>query len=184
MKIRHALLVTALASASLIAAACGDGSADTSKTLGSVTQTGSPAATPSVKPGATAPAIPDDFGPKPVLGGNVLNIAPGWAAKVAQDATKTKDPRNPKGICADISFDGLPENAQWIRMAVDGVEVTPKLTWIVASKDVAPERGTVCYAPEAGLTVGKHSAAVSVQNPNNPMAATKQLVSWAFEVTP
>ncbi len=66
-------------------------------------------------------------------------------------------------------------------MAIDGTEVTTELTWIVSSNE-SPTGGTMCFAPEGGLTVGKHDVAISVQDPNNIQARTKQLVAWRFEV--
>ena len=82
-----------------------------------------------------------------------------------------------------MNFDGLPENGLWFRVAFDGKEVTTKLSWAVDSKE-NPTNGRLCYAPAEGFPVGKHSAALSVQDPNNPAAPTRQIVGWAFEVTP
>ena len=41
----------------------------------------------------------------------------------------------------------------------------------------------MCYAPTEGIAVGVHQAAISVQDPNNITARTRELVAWAFEVT-
>lgn len=166
------LLPVAFAGAAFLFTACGDGP-DTPATT----------ATPGA-PGVTGTAgIPEDFGPAPVLGGNITSITPEHAAKVTQASTRTVNLGDPKGICAQVTFDGLPQYAQWFRMAVDGVEVTEELLWIVPTRE-APTTGKVCFVPEAGLAVGKHTAAIAVQDPNNPLAESKQVVGWAFEVTP
>src|SRR3990172_7266121 len=144
------LVAVAFASAALLFTACGDGP-DT------------PATTPT--PGTTGtPGIPDDFGPAPVLGDNITSISPEHAAKVTQASTRTVNLGAPKGICAEVTFDGLPQYAQWFRIAVDGVEVTEELLWIVPTRE-APTTGKVCFVPEAGLAVGKHTAAIAVQDP-------------------
>ena len=66
-------------------------------------------------------------------------------------------------------------------MALDDKEVTEKLTWVVASAtDNTGGRG--CYAPTEGIPPGRHSAAVSVRNPNNPNEPPKQIAAWRFEV--
>lgn len=166
MKFRFFVPV-ALAGAALLFTACGDGP-------------DAPAATP----GATGtPGIPEDFGPAPVLGGNITSITPEHGASVTQASTRTTNLGNPRGICAEVTFDGLPQYAQWFRMAVDGVEVTEELLWIVPTRE-QPTTGKVCFTPEAGLAVGKHTAALAVQDPNNPLADSKQVVGWAFEVVP
>lgn len=170
MKIRTLLVIPAFAALIVAAVACGDGPAKRP-------DAGTPA------PGATRPGIPADFGPAPTLGGNVKTITPAHATLVSQASTRSPNAGVPKGLCAEVSFDGLPENAQWFRIAFDDKEVTPKLTWIVAST-TDPKNGKVCYAPAEGFPVGKHSAALSVQDPRNPTAPTKQVVAWAFEVTP
>lgn len=168
MKLRH-LVPLALAGAALSFAACGDGP-------------DSPAT--GATPGATGtPGIPADFGPAPVLGGNITKITPEHAAKVPQASTVTKNLGDPKGICAEVTFEGLPQYAQWFRMAVDGTEVTDQLLWIIPTRE-APTTGKVCFTPEQGLAVGKHTAALAVQDPNNPLADSKQVVGWAFEVVP
>ena len=172
MKIRTLFAVSLIAALSLAAVACGDGPA-------------TPAGTGTVGANAlaTAPGIPADFGPAPTLGGNVKTISPAHAALVTQASTRSPNAGIPKGLCAEVTFDGLPENAQWFRIALDGKEVTTKLTWIVATQ-VDPKDGKVCYAPAEGFTLGKHSAALSIQDPRNPASPSKQVVGWAFEVTP
>lgn len=175
MKIRTLTAVPVLIVLLVAASACGDG--PTKPAASGTPGTPVPGAT------ATRPPIPADFGPAPTLGGNVKTISPAHAAQVKQAVTRSPDPGIPHGLCAEVTFDGLPENAQWFRIAFDGAEVTTRLVWVVASK-VDPKDGRVCYAPTEGFTVGKHSAALSVQDPRNPAAAAKQVVGWAFEVTP
>ena len=141
--------------------------------------TAAPSATTAGTPRPTL--APDDYGPAPILEGYVLKVSPEYAKKVSQSSTRTVNPDRPNGICAEVSFDGLPENAQWFRMAVNGVEVTQELTWIVASQ-VAPTEGKLCYAPTAGLPVGRTEAAIVVQNPKNPNENTRQVAAWQFDV--
>ena len=59
-------------------------------------------------------------------------------------------------------------------------EVTTKMTWVAASADALEGRG--CYAPAEGFAPGRHYAAVSVQDPNNPAANPRQVVGWEFDV--
>ncbi len=153
-----------------VAAACGDGPDRTvSPAPGSATATASQTAAP--------------YGPAPRLGGNVTAISPGHAEKVPQQSTRTPNPAKPNGVCFSVSFDGTPEYGQWFRMALDDQEVTTKLVWIVPTQN-APTAGRACYAPAEGIAAGRHTAAVSVQNPRNPSEPTRQIVAWAFEVTP
>lgn len=130
-------------------------------------------------PAATATTGP--YGPAPVLGDNIIEVSPVHASTVTQESTRSPNPLEPSGVCAKVVFEGLPQYAQWFRMAVDGTEVTTSLTWIIATRD-NPKDGTVCYAPTEGLTAGRHTAAISVQDPSNPAAPTRQLVAWSFDV--
>jgi hypothetical protein len=136
-------------------------------------------------PDATATLTPGDFGPPPTLGDWVLEVFPIHASIIPQSGTRTPNPNNPSGVCIEASFHDLPQNGLWFRMVVDGAEVTdsPGAVWIVTT-EVNPEGGTFCYAPTEGFEVGVHEAAVSVQDPNNPQAAIRQLVGWKFEVVP
>ena len=167
MKLRRSFLAVVPA-VLLLAAACGDGSI---KTIDE-------AATSTPGPGGTAEAR---FGKAPTLGGNILEVSPKHAEMIRQGATRSPNPNQPQGVCARTSFQGLNGNAQWFRMAIDGVEVTTELVWIIASED-NPTGGIVCFAPAEGITVGDHSAAISVQDPNNPSAPRRQLVAWKFAV--
>lgn len=135
-------------------------------------------------PAAPTPTVdPTGFGPPPSLGGNVLAVRPEHAERIPQAETRTPDPTNPRGVCAEVSFVDAPETGRWFHMAVDGELVTPDLTWIVSSQE-SPEGGIMCYAPEEGLSVGRHDAAISVVDPTDPNARPRQIVAWAFEVVP
>lgn len=166
MKLRT-LAFAAFACAPLVFAACGDGP-DGPET-----------------PAPTATANPADFGPAPKLGGNIVSVSPAHAASVPQASTVTKNQLNPKGVCAKVTFEGLPAYGQSFRFIVDEADVTAggDTVWIVATNE-SPKDGTLCYAPAGGLKVGRHTAAIGVQDPNNLTAPFKQIVAWAFEVTP
>lgn len=184
MNLRFLVLSAALPAVLLAAAACGGDSGsstiDSARTIAAKTPTSSVTPdTPTPKPTID----PEALGPPPVLGGNITKITPEHGARVKQAATRSPNPNNPGGICADVTFDGLPENAQWFRMAFDGDEVTQKLTWIVSS-NVAPKDGRVCYAPAEGFKEGRHSVALAVQDPRNPQVPTRQIVAWKFDVIP
>jgi hypothetical protein len=180
MSIRHWSAAAALALVLLVSGACGGSDAtDFSKTTPSTataTRTVAAAKTPS--PAGT----PGGFGPAPKLGGNVVKVSPAHGATVTQASTRSPIADRPGGVCFEADFTDLPENALWFRMALDDQEVTVKLTWVVASKD-APPGGRACYAPAEGIAVGRHTAAVSVQNPNSTREPTRQLVAWGFEVS-
>ena len=157
--------------AAATALACGDGpdAADTT-----------PTSSPSLPSGATPTQA---IGPNPVLGNYVTAISPGNGDKVTQESTRTLDPQRPRGVCFSASFRETPEQAQWFRMAVDGQEVTTKLTWVVGSLE-GPQAGRACYAPTEGLKAGRHTAAVTVQNPRNFNEPARLTVAWAFDVSP
>jgi hypothetical protein len=124
--------------------------------------------------------------PPTVPEGNIEAIFPEHGAKVSQASTRTGSQDGAGGACVQANFDGPAENAQWIRIVFDEEEVTPKLTVIfpVDAETVSPEGATLCWAPEEGFTVGMHTVAVGVQNPNNPQEPPQQIVEWQFEVTP
>lgn len=181
----------ALASISLLFSACGDGpdatgtpTAAAAATTGSTSQTTTTGTTAVASgtaartPAATRAA--NDYGPEPTLGGNITKIAPAWGQKVSQASTRSPDAGRPGGICAEVNFNGLPENALWFRMAVNGVEVTQRLTWVAASQDAT--EGKMCFAPVEGLPTGRIQAAIAVQNPNNAQETTRQVVAWEFDV--
>jgi hypothetical protein len=164
------LLIVAIAVCGLWFAACGDGPA--------AATTPTPAGSPTARPTASG------FGPAPVLGDNVLSITPAHAAIVTQASTRTTNLNRPGGLCADVSFQGLPQSGQWFRLVFDAAEVTASkdFVWILPSKQ-NPDKGRFCYAPPAGFSVGKHTAAIGVQDPSNPNAPLKQTVAWSFEVS-
>ncbi|MBI5948958.1 MAG: hypothetical protein HY875_12540 [Chloroflexi bacterium] len=169
MKLRFGLVAIVLAGG-VVVAACGDGP-------------DKPAATPTYAATRVATSVPGSFSAAPKLGGNVTVIYPAHATSVAQAGTKLRG-NSKSGVCADVNFDGITTaNAQWFRMAVDGVEVTPKLYWFV-SDVAAPTGGTVCHIPAEGLTVGRHNAAVTVTDPRSSTASPRQIVAWEFDVTP
>lgn len=169
MKLPHLLFLALFGLA--LTAACGDGpDAGPART--------SPAGT-SGAPGSTV----TPFGAAPTLGQNVVKIYPTHAATVKQAATRPASPTSRGILCADVSFEGLGNgNAQAFRMAYDGSEVTEKLQWFIQA--ALPATGTVCYQPAEGLAIGRHTAALSVSNPNDLTGAPKQVVAWAFDVTP
>lgn len=176
------LLLLATTAAAL-AAACGGDDNTTVDSYNRLSQSPTPArsATPSAT--GTVDGTTTVFGPAPKLGGNVLKINPEHASRVAQATTRAATPDQPKGVCFEADFTGLDGNLQWFRLALDGEEVTPKLTWAVSSQ-TSPKGGRACYPLKDGLTVGMHTAAVSVQNPKNPAEPPRQLVAWGFEVIP
>ncbi len=178
-RLRTALTLPGLCAAVLLLGSCGDG-ADPEPT---------PAATSTTAAGADASTTgtprptraPDDYGDAPLLEGYVLKVSPEYATKVTQASTRTPFPDRPGGLCAEVSFEGLPENAQWFRVAINGVEVTQELTWVVPRRD-APTEGKLCYAPTTGLPLGRIEAAIVVQNPTNPSEASRQVAQWQFDV--
>ena len=161
---RWKFLATPLVLLGLFVTACGDGPDPT------------PTPTPTRDPAA--------WGPEPVLGGNVTLVSPEHATSVPRASTAMAGEATPRGVCAEVNFADLPQSGQWFRMAVDGEEVTASsdVYWFLSAQDAT--EGTICYAPQAGLEPGRHTAAVSVQNPTNPAADPRQIVGWEFEVTP
>ncbi len=180
MRLRF-LALAALPPLLLAAAACSDNNSVTATSAGKIASQ-----TPQAVQGtaaATATIDQSALGPAPVLGGNITAISPAHGAKVTQAQTRSPNPQNPQGLCAQVNFEGLPENAQWFRVAFDGVEVTEKLVWIVKST-TDPKDGRVCYSPAEGFSVGRHSVAIAVQDPRNASVPTRQVVAWKFDVTP
>jgi hypothetical protein len=183
MKLRF-LALAALSALVVAAAACSDNNSVTASTAGKIaSQTPQSAQSTAATAAATGTIDQNALGPAPVLGGNVISVTPEHGAKITQSQTRSPNPQNPQGLCAQVSFDGLPENAQWFRVAFDGAEVTEKLVWIVKST-TNPTDGRVCYAPAEGFTIGRHSAAIAVQNPRDTSVPTRQIVAWKFDVTP
>lgn len=179
MNVKTALLASLVLGLVGFAAACGDGPDAPATPTVAGTPVG--AASGTVSTAATSTPV---VGPAPTLGRYVISIQPGHGEKVTQGATRTLNPNQPQGVCFTASFAEAPEQAQWFRMAVDGQEVTTKLTWIVSTGTAADKQGRACYALTAGLSVGRHTAAVSVQNPRSATEPTRQTVAWVFDVTP
>ncbi|MGI8925807.1 MAG: hypothetical protein ACR2HN_04075 [Tepidiformaceae bacterium] len=170
MTLRTLLAALALALPALLAA-CGDGPDKDPPPAAT--------ATPTSPPVDTGP-----FGKAPLLGGNVTKVAPEYAQRIPQAATKPATTQSRAGVCAEVNFEGLTEgNAQWFRMAYDGKEVTVELTWFVTRTDELTD-GVVCYAPTAGLAVGLHNAALTVRDPRSSTAPARQVIAWKFEVVP
>jgi hypothetical protein len=169
MRFKVVLSAVFAGAALLGSAACGDGP--------------DVAATP--QPTRTAAPTPDGgFGPAPTLGGNIVKVSPAHAASVSRASTITTNNQQPKGVCVDVTFDNLPQSGQSFRFIVDEKDVTAggDTVWIVPS-NTAPKNGTICYSPKNGLTAGKHTAAIGVQDPNQLNAPFRQVVAWAFQVT-
>lgn len=160
MRISRTVFAFAVAGA-LLVSACGDGAEDDAD--GSATNDVS------------------DYGPTPTLRDNIVAVSPAHGSTVSLASTMSPDPANPNGVCVEVTFENTPQYGQWFRMAVNGEEVTPETTWIIATQE-NPEDGRLCYAPEEGLPEGRIQAAVSVQDPTNFSAPPRQVVSWAFDV--
>jgi hypothetical protein len=167
-EVRTTLISLAAAAALLGLVACGDG----------------PDATATQPPRTPVPtdATPT-LAPSPVLGKAVLELMPAHAASVSQAATRTADPRLPKLPCFTASFDGLPDQARWFRVSLDGKEVTTSLTWVVQSNrpEIPPK---ACYATSEGLSPGRHAMTIVVRDPVSPAAAPRETINWTFDVTP
>lgn len=147
----------------LVFAACGDGAGNDADT---------PAASPT---GETS-----GFGPDPSMTKNITHIFPANGQKVARAETRLPVQERPAGVCFDINFIDLPpRDARWFRLAIDGVEQTQKIAWF---PNTGQTEASGCFATEEGLEPGRHFVAVSVQNPDNPSEAPRQLVTWGFDV--
>ncbi len=177
----------ALASTTLLFSACGDGPdappPTSAPVITATPRTGaSVVGTAATTTGTPAPTrAPNDYGPAPIFGANVKKVSPEWGTKVQQASTRSPDSSRPGGICAEVSFAGLPENVLWFRMAVNGVEVTQELTWVAASQQATEAK--MCFAPDEGLPTGRMQVAIVVQNPNNVNEPTREVVAWEFDVT-
>lgn len=141
------------------AAACGDG--------------------PDASPTATPTVDTSGFGPAPVLRDHIVAVYPPHAASVTQASTRTTDPNDPQGVCAEIDFLGTQMLAL---MAVNGRDVTTQ-TVLVTDNPTNPTGVKICYDPPEGLEVGRVEAAVSVMEQSALGQPPKQIVGWIFEVT-
>jgi hypothetical protein len=187
MRVRSILTISVLGAVFALAAACGS----SNKTIknGEQIANSSPAASAAANATPTpAPSGVAEYGQPPVLGGNVTDVAPGWGKSVKQADTVIKNKENPRGgVCVDIKYAAPATDATWYRMAVDGQEVTQKLIVVQHIKGptaTTAATGTLCYGPSEPLSLGVHSAAVSVQQPNALTASPLQTVAWKFKVVP
>lgn len=130
-----------------------------------------------------ATADPEGFGEAPELDGNIVGLWPNHGESVTQGSTRTPNPREPGGVCADIVFEET--TGVWYRMAINGREVTTETTWDLteAEDPQRPDIGRLCYAPEEGVEVGRVQAAVSVKDPENADGPPAEVIGWEFEVT-
>ncbi len=142
-------------------------------------------------PGASAAGTPtptvsgDPFGPAPTMTEHIHKVTPEHESRV-QQAQTIESPNGGRGICAEITYEGLPQNQLHFLMALDGELVLPEKYSLVLIEgtEADPIRGLLCHGTEGGpgLSPGIHSAAVSVQDPNNFSAPATEVVGWKFEV--
>jgi hypothetical protein len=127
----------------------------------------------------------DDFGPRPTMTGHIVSISPSHGETVQNRATRPgRDIRFPAGICAEVSYENVPQNNLWFHMAVDGRVVTDQLYVFPSGPEAAAEGATLCYAPDSGLEPGLHDAAVVMRDPNDLSGPPTEIVGWKFEVIP
>ncbi len=176
MLVRRLTLAVAALAAIVALPACGGGADELPPDL--TPASGTASATPA---GAASPT--PRIGPSPALGGYVTLITPNNGQILSQLDTQSPNPSKPRGVCFQADFKDLEQTGLWFRMAVDDKEVTVELVWLVTNRE-SPTGGRACFAPPEGLKVGRHTAAVSVQNPSNAAEPPRQIVAWAFDVTP
>ena len=116
----------------------------------------------------------------PTMTANVHAISPSHMGMVQQSDTRTPDRLNPRGACAEVTFDTAAPNIQWFRMAVDESEVTHDLTVVVRPGNTGAR---LCYAPKDGLPPGSHFASVVVVQPGSD-GPPSQRIAWTFRVLP
>jgi hypothetical protein len=141
-----------------------------------------PLRTPTVGPSPAGAAAPT-FTPASETARYIRSVSPAKDAKVTQESTRSPNVQVPQGLCANVSFEDLPENAQWYRLAFDDAEVTQKITWVVKSQ-ADPKDGRLCYSPPEGFKPGTHKAVIVVANPLSRTEPPRQVLEWSFEVTP
>jgi hypothetical protein len=116
---------------------------------------------------------------------HILSVTPEHGSKVPRART-IESPNGGRGICAEVAYEGLPQNNLHFLMALDGELVLPKYTSVVVTEGTQadPVKGLLCHGTEGGpgLSPGIHSAAVSVQDPDNLSAPASEVVGWKFEV--
>jgi hypothetical protein len=128
-------------------------------------------------------ATGDPFGKAPAMTEHITQVIPAHGLKVQQRNTRPTA-SGPSGVCAVVNYKDLAENNQWFRMAFDDKEVTQELTLIIKGTQASPEGATMCYAPDGGVPVGIHSAAIIMQDPRDTSGTARELVAWKFEVIP
>jgi hypothetical protein len=134
---------------------------------------------PDPSPTATPTLDPAGFGPTPALQNHIVDVYPPHGASVTQASTRTTNPQDPQGACAEIDYLGTP---LLVLMAVNGQDVTTQ-TVLITDDPVNPTGSRICFDPPEGLPVGRVQAAVSVQEQNAIGQPPKQVVGWIFEVT-
>ncbi|MEX1104268.1 MAG: hypothetical protein WED87_08455, partial [Dehalococcoidia bacterium] len=139
---------------------------------------------PAAASGTATPTSPasDDFGQPPVMTPHIHTVSPDHAGRI-QKAQTVERPNSSSGVCAEVTYQDLPQNNLMFQVAVDGEIVTPSTTVeIIEGTFEDPKRGRICYATPEGLALGVHSAAVAVQDPNNLTGPPTEVVGWKFEV--
>jgi len=121
-----------------------------------------------------------DGTPQPSI---IVELSPGDGSIVSAASTQSPDQLNPSGVCVRVRFVGTPETGRWFRLFVDGTDVTAQSVWKVPHTSQT-ETGTLCYAPEAGLPVGRRTAELRVKDPNIPGGVARETARWSFTVAP
>ena len=94
MNVRALLAATALAALLPLAAACATSGSKTADSGGKLAQTPeNRTVSPTKAGGVPTPVVPDDFGPAPILGGNITVIGPKHAQKVTQSVHAQPEPQ-------------------------------------------------------------------------------------------
>lgn len=141
-----------------------------------------------IVPGEDAIAAPERFEGAVVIDGvvqpsTIVELSPADGSIVSVSSTLSPDSLRPRGLCVQVRFVATPETGRWFRLYLDGVDVTAQSTWNVPA-GAATERGTLCFAPAAGLSPGLRTAEVVVRDPNEPAATPREAVRWTFTVAP
>jgi hypothetical protein len=130
----------------------------------------------------TRAADDDPWGDPPVMTAHIHRVTPEHRGAIQQTQTIER-PDQPGRICAEVSYEDLPQNNLHFQMAIAGEIVTQQTSiQIIQGTAEAPERGLLCYASPEGLELGIHDAAVAVQDPNNLAGPPSEVVAWKFEV--
>jgi DNA-binding CsgD family transcriptional regulator len=116
--------------------------------------------------------------PTPPAAKHILSVNPPDGGTIGQAATRSDRQATPGGLCAEVSFVGLPETGQWFRISVDGVDVTHDATWVLSSPSAAT--GRLCFESEAGLLPGPHRAEITASDPHG--GPVLERLAWDFRV--